>query len=126
MKKEDQNKYIRFDHAAAQLPLATPTPAAQQCVKCSHIKLNPWGGYCQHEVSPFGKRPVRYCGCKCEFPTGVSADDAEKQAREIVEMTFPPDAVPEAEWKVKLIHRIAAALRLLQEKINNSKGQHTR
>jgi hypothetical protein len=42
---------------------------ADICIYCHHLKLRPWRGYCQHEISDFSKRPVRYCGCSCKFPS---------------------------------------------------------
>lgn len=66
-------------------------PASERCVECKHVKLDPWRGYCRHEVSPFGKRPVRYCGHSCKEFEPVATTGARCKICGALSHTFQQD-----------------------------------
>lgn len=108
---------------------------SQTCVKCGHLKLNPWRGYCKHEVTPFGKRPVRYCGCKCEFssstesqsellpperiwiePSGTGSISLTPQDGDVAYVPEVPTSAPD-DARVKEIQEQASAATQLHDKV---------
>lgn len=43
------------------------------CVLCKHRTVDR-EGCCVTQVSPVGRRPIRYCACKCEFTSASPAE----------------------------------------------------